>query len=299
MAGRVGLGAQSEAVRRLARHSVRLQPLPHAARPDSAAGCWVGGVPPPAHARRARRFGRAAGAEEASVNIDWPLHHGSPLPCIAQIDLGELATLLPCSPLPAVGYLAFFFDVARPQSQMALVERSAAAVRHLRRPLSASPEHRHLLAGALARPAAELCLPRAYSPLLSAWGLDAAQLAAWQRLRDDLAGDQGLPSPEAMPQPSEINRLLGFPDERNTPMALLCELAEQGLDVSYGLPLPDAGLAAAEERSLRWRLLLELSAGAGSVLSRHGAAGYERVYYWIDEQSLRAGEFLGACAIAV
>lgn len=296
MAGDLGLGAHREAVRRLALHSVRLQTARSAGRAASTGGgSWIGGLAAPPRPRRLSRRPRGGGAAERASGIDWPLRDGRPLACIAQIDLAEVAAAMPSTPLPGEGHLAFFFDVAEAPAGISPVSRSAAAVRHLQRPLTAADQPRRQV-GLPALPAAELSLPRAFSPLVAELSLEARQVAAWQQLREMLARRQGLPSPEQATQPLLVDRLLGYPDERNVPMALICELAEEGVDLSDGLPLAGPQTSQAEASSARWRLLLQLTA---TTSLRLGGAAHRRLCFWVADEALRAGDLSGVRAIAL
>jgi uncharacterized protein YwqG len=72
-------------------------------------------------------------------------------------------------------------------------------------------------------------------------------------------------------------------------MPLACELLSQGL-TQPGTPPnanPDAPLA--EPTANRWRLLFQLS--SDDDLGCSWGIGHKRLYFWIAEDDLRAGDF--------
>jgi Domain of unknown function (DUF1963) len=110
-------------------------------------------------------------------------------PCVAQIDLAEVAALGVESPLPAAGVLVFG-DSVRLAPEPIDGEPSA--------PLDAS---------------AELSLPPAWSAAVDALGADHDERVRWQELRAWLAERQGVEMHDGTPDFLAVHRLLGYPDE--------------------------------------------------------------------------------------
>jgi hypothetical protein len=110
-------------------------------------------------------------------------------PCVAQIDLAEVAALGVESPLPAAGVLLF-----------------GDSVRLAADPIDGEPSTR--LAAS-----AELSLPHAWSSAVDALGADHDERVRWQDLRAWLAERQGVEMHDGTPDFLAVHRLLGYPDE--------------------------------------------------------------------------------------
>jgi uncharacterized protein YwqG len=75
-------------------------------------------------------------------------------------------------------------------------------------------------------------------------------------------------------------------------MPITCELTASGRDAT-DLVAADDDVGA---RAGRWRLLVQLTAGAEGPWNLGGEAG--RLYVWITDEDLRAGDFSRVRAIA-
>ena len=262
LAGASGLDARADAVERLARISVRLEP---------------------ALASEARGWTQLGGSPALADEADWPARDGRRLRLLAQIAVREL---------PAV-------PTGWPErDELVLLFRDDAdgAVSALRRAL---PRHRWRSAprrtGIGAVLAAESTLPRAWAAPVQALGLDADETDRWQALRSQWAVAQGAELQDEAPDTRVVHRLGGYPDERSGAMSALCELRAAGIGAHDGDPhraVADAGLTA---RLPRWLLLAQLSADTGLgwdwVRSR-------RLYVWVDADDLASGDLSSVTAFA-
>lgn len=249
----VGLDGRAEAIRSLARWSVRLTPAP-------GGRSQLGGFPGLAR------------------DVEWPAVEGRPLAFLAQIDLthGAAAPPLP----PAAGCLLFFADVDGTASGTAVDGRVL-----LTSTLAADPRDRPPLPGPVESPQSlehslELSLPRVWSAPVEALDLRDVERDGWQELRAWLAERQRVELHDRTAGFLALHRLLGYPDETGGDMPLSCELLAAGAVLDEPYPRMHPLARALEPRAERWRLLLQLSVG-----------GVERVYFWIASEDLDAAEF--------
>jgi hypothetical protein len=247
MAGEAGLGERLDAVRELARRSVRVT------------------------------LGDARAAANASCLGEAPARADEPF-CPARLDLAEVAAVLgDDGPMPGGGMLSF---VAIGASECRVVIDDVPPAAQRWRPVDLS---------------AELQLPRVWSAPVQALGLDAAEHEAWQRVREQLAERQGVALHDATAELQALHRLLGYPDERNGDMPLMCELLARGHDLGDDPPLAHPAAGEAEASAVRWRLLAQLT--VDDELGWSWGDGHERLYLWIDEQDLAGGDFARVRAI--
>lgn len=279
LAAEHGLEQQVDAVRRLARRSVRLTPAVAAERSRS----WVGGSPtlPP--------------------QIDWPTWNGAPLPFLTQLDLRGVAT----DPVLPTGTLYVFYASHGCPSGLRLDHAGSVAVRHApdapdlgaRQRRRARREARRA-AGHPLELSAELTLPRAWSSAVAALELTEDEQHRWQELRRALARHQGVRLADEEPTYDELmsfHRLLGYADERNGHMPLACEAAARGIDLDEQPPYAHPLAEELQHRADRWRLLLQLTRDDDAGLS--WGERRERLYVWIHEDDLRACDFSRVWAI--
>ena len=238
-AGDVGLDARAGAIRSLARWSIRLTPA-------ADGRSQLGGEP---------------GLPDG---VPWPSADGRPLPCLAQLDLEDVAALGVATQVPADGRLLVFAEPGEspfPRGRLLVVPGPGARGPE---PLAVSPE---------------LTLPRVWSAPVQDVGLADEERDAWEALRARLAGRQGVELHDRAGGFLALHRLLGYPDETGGDMPLMCALLDAGvvLEDRYARMHPRA--RELDPRAGRWRLLLQLSVGER-----------ERVYVWIAAEDLAAGD---------
>jgi hypothetical protein len=258
-----GLSGHRDAIAALARHSVRLT---SPTLQDDPAGDWL--------------------AEPSDWLLDddeWPVWDGERLTLVAQLDLTDPALRDVELPLPSTGRLLFLWATAQaPSGQLA---RHAGAGRVLHIPA------RGALAPA-ARVSVELMLPRVWAAAVQALRLDPAEHDGYLALRRRLATLQDVELDDSFGLPIAYHRVLGYPNETGGLMPLTCELTSSGRDAT-DLDAADDDVGV---RARRWRLLLQLTADEGASWSLGGESG--RLYLWIAEEDLRAGDFSRVRAIA-
>lgn len=292
MAADAGLVRHVEAVCALARQSVRLVPADD--DPDSVAAPAV-----------RSRFG---GAPDLPADVAWPRWRDAPLTFLAQLDLAEVAAagLTADAGLPDGGLLLLFSaaDVApsglRPDhfgSTRALLVDAAKAAAAGANALSAPAGPSLPAAPARLALSVEWTVPSTRTEQVKALGLDAAEQAAWERLRAALSERQGVELEDAGDELLALHRLLGAPDDPRGRMPLACELTARGIDADDPTARADQALAAeCAASAARWRLLAQLT--ADERLGWNWGAGRERLHLWVDERDLAAGVLAGVRAIA-
>lgn len=257
-----GLGDRRDALAALARPSVRLTTP---TLDDDPAGPWLhepaGGL-----------------LDEAS----WPVWSGERLTLVAQLDLAHPALRDVDLPLPDDGRLLFLWAAAQAPAGDRAHHAGAGRVLHVPGGLFPSPQ---------TRVSVELTLPRVWFAAVQALDLDPTEHDGYLKLRRRLATLQDVELDDGFGDPVAYHRVLGYPNETSGLMPLMCELTDAGKDADL-----DGADDAARERAARWRLLLQVTATAGGAWSLGGESG--RLYLWIAEEDLRAGDLTRVRAIA-
>jgi hypothetical protein len=267
LAEAVGLGARHEAIRTLARASVRLTP----AGPDTPLA--VGGS-------------RLGGAPDLPEGTSWPHWRGLPLTFRVQLDLAKVAGALaggggePVA-FPIEGTLACF-SAAEPPDGMRPDHMGACAAL-----LTAPVADVDVGYGQPAVLSRELVLPRVWAAPVAALELDPAEQEAWSELRSRLATSQGVEPADEATDREAPHRLLGYPDERRGEMPLACALLAEGLDPAGEAPALHPRARALEPSAARWRLLFQLV--LDDRIGWHWGKRRERLYVWVHEDDLAAG----------
>jgi len=265
-----GLHERTDAIRALARHSVRLT---HRA---------VGAFAPAGHSR-------LGGEPDLPEGMRWPTWQGLQLEFLGQIDLADVSFPGSAEQLPREGLLLFFFDADGSATGRRPDDVGAARAILVETP---PPREDDSLAEDLGSPidlTVELVLPRVKSAAVAALDLAAEERQAWRALRLSLARAQGVgPDGDGTALPA-VHRFLGYADETTGDMPRTAELVSRGFDLSGDAEPEDE--PSAEDRAAadpsRWRLLLQLS--VDDELDPCWADFQDRLYVWIDEGTLRDG----------
>jgi hypothetical protein len=258
-----GLEDRTDALRDLARHSIRLT---SPTLTDDPVGAWL--------------FEPSAGLLDESV---WPIWEGERLTLVAQLDLTDPALRDVDLPLPHDGRLLFLFAAIQAPSGQLVAHDGAGRVLHVPAPLAAAPD---------TRLSVELTLPRVWSAPVQDLELDPIEHDGYLRLRRRLATLQDVELDDTFGAPIAYHRVLGYPNETGGLMPLMCELVSGGRDATgVGLVSADAN-----ERAARWRLLAQLTVSADGPYNLGGEGG--RLYFWITDEDLRAHDFSRVRAIA-
>jgi hypothetical protein len=264
LAGEHGLEDHLDEIAALARHSVRLTTP---TLQDDPVGAWL--------------FEPTEGLLDESV---WPLWEGERLTLVAQLDLTDPALRDVDLPLPVDGRLLVLWAAVQAPSGQLAAHAGAARVLHV-----PSPDGRPAPATRLS---VELTLPRVWAAPVQALGLDPIEHDGYLRLRRLVATMQDVEFDDGFGRPVAYHRVLGYPNETGGLMPLTCELTASGRDAT-DLDTADDDVGA---RAGRWRLLAQLTAGAEGPWNLGGEPG--RLYVWITDDDLRAGDFSRVRAIA-
>jgi hypothetical protein len=157
-------------------------------------------------------------------------------------------------------------------------------------PLEPAPRERAAFPAVPVVLSRELTLPPAHSFQLDPLDLDGPEFAAWELLRERLAELQGIVLEDVSPNRLTLHRLLGHAEPvYGHEMELDCHLAANGLDLSDGEGYADPRRDELEPGAAAWRLLLQLS--SDPELGWEWSDPFGRLYIWIREDDLLAGEF--------
>jgi hypothetical protein len=263
MAAEHGLEDHLDEIAALARHSVRLTTP---TLQDDPVGAWL--------------FEPTAGLLEESA---WPLWQGERLTLVAQLDLTDPALRDVDLPLPVAGRLLFLWAAVQAPSGQLAAHGGAGRVLHVPSPGGATPA---------TRLSVELTLPRVWAAPVQALGLDPIEHDGYLKLRRRIATIQDVELDDGFGRPIAYHRVLGYPNETGGLMPVTCELTASGRDaIDLDAADDDVGV-----RARRWRMLAQLTAGAEGPWNLGGEAG--RLYLWITDEDLRAGDFSRVRAIA-
>jgi hypothetical protein len=258
-----GLEDHVDEIAALARHSVRLT---SPTLQDDPVGAWL--------------FEPTEGLLDESV---WPLWEGERLTLVAQLDLTDPALRDVDLPLPVAGRLILRWAAVQAPSGQLAAHAGAGRVLHVPTPGGAAPA---------TRLSVELTLPRVWAAPVQALGLDPVEHDGYLKLRRRIATMQDVELDDGFGRPIAYHRVLGYPNETGGLMPVTCELTASGRDAT-DLDAADDDVGA---RAGRWRLLAQLTAGAEGPWNLGGEAG--RLYLWITDEDLRAGDFSRVRAIA-
>jgi hypothetical protein len=228
---------------------------------------------------------RLGGSPDLPAGFAWPSWNGRELGFLGQFDLAELSTAGVTDHLPDAGLLLAFADVTVSPSGLSPAHAGSCSV-VLVPPggeLIRDKERNPVLREARVRLTRELQLPSAWSFVAEPLDLSSEEVDAWEEIRTALAAAQGVELEDGDFGRIALHRLLGYQDEIGRELELDCQLASSGLDAEDALVYFDArGDHEAEAR--RWRLLLQVTAGATLRLGD----GVERLFVCIREEDLQA-----------
>lgn len=278
----------------------------------------------PSNKRKKSGLSKIGGLPDLPANVDWPVRNAyklrnkgapallakddlsghlaayfaspQPLSFLAQIDLAEIAAVLPAEPgLPTFGMLYFFYDVVynawgfdpHDAPAFAVIYSEAASGLAPRNPpdIGEKPEafpvrrlkpHRTLTAVP--------DLPY-YRELL---GMSPEAWEEYATLIFDLGIEADIRARHPGVRPAPDHRLVGWPDIIQNEMEPECALVTGGIYCGDG-----RGYASEEGRRILaepndWRLLLQIDSDEDHG-KLWGDAG--KLYFWIREQDLAARDF--------
>ncbi len=207
--------------------------------------------------------------------------------CVVELNLERVAELGQPGLLPGVGLLGLF--VGEPSAPADAFREYPRACSALWSPTPAPAIPAAVAAGITLELGPELTLPRVWADSVGDLELDEHEMRGWEDLRHRLAGIQGVVPFDGFDEPQSLHRLLGYPDERQGNMPLASEMLSQGIDLAdvpaVAHPRADEFVAGAE----RWLLLAQLS--DDDRLGWSWGSREQRLYIWIHEKQLAAGDF--------
>jgi uncharacterized protein YwqG len=226
---------------------------------------------------------RIGGAPDLPARFRWPTYQGKHLAFVAQIDLAEVARVMPDGPLPKRGELWFFyawdqeqwgFDPKDAGSSVVHYEADARLVR--RAPPDDVPAE-----GRFAPCAVTL---RAYDDIPD--GTDARNPTAGadettQGRYDDARG-------AVTSAGATSHKLLGYPEPIQDAMELECAMVTNGVYMGDANGNQHPRFKELDATKYDWRLLLQLDSDEAAHMM-WGDAG--RLYFWIRDQDLRDRRF--------
>lgn len=240
---------------------------------------------------------RLGGQPLAAPGTPWPRWERGPLDLLAQIDLAEVARLLPATPLPGHGLLSFFYDTDTPAWSLLPPDPASWLVRwepDAVEPIPV-PEDWTTFPAAGVRLESALTLPRALEDAVD-FAVDADDVYDLSRARSALDN--------AIGRAPAHHQLLGWPHLLQGSMNWTCEkestfhrdgrpqyhpnapltVDENGCTAS--LTQADWDELDAQTRNSDWRLLLQLGTTNDWCWGDGGG-----LYFWIRHADLVAHRF--------
>lgn len=213
--------------------------------------------------------------------------------CTVELDLAALPELGEPGLLPSAGVLRILVDDTQSRPQTICEHTRDCTVRWSPPPATAAAPAT-ASSGHPLDLAPELQLPRVWSDPVQRLGLEPPEIDAWERIRDRLAGIQGVVPFDSSPEPESLHRLLGYPDERQGNMPLACEMLAHDVDFDDAPAAAHPRAGEFEAGAARWLLLAQLS--DDQRLDWSWGWGDERVFIWIHESDLAARDFSSVIA---
>jgi uncharacterized protein YwqG len=226
---------------------------------------------------------RIGGAPDLPPGFRWPTYAGKHLAFVAQIDLAEVARVMPDGPLPKRGHLWFFY--APDQERWGFDPKDAGS----------SVVH-YQADGRLAR--------RALPDDLPAEGR-FAPCAVSLRTYDDIPDGTDARNPTAgadevtqgryddarnavTSSGATSHKLLGYPEPVQDAMELECAMVTNGVYMGDATGTQHPRFKELDATKYDWRLLMQIDSDDAAKMM-WGDAG--RLYFWIRDQDLRERRF--------
>lgn len=256
--GAVGLGRAADDLVALVRPSCRLVP-------DPSIDCAAVGA------------SRLGGVPDLAPGTAWPTGPDASLSFVGQINLAEVAEVMPSSGVPASGLLSFFYDAVSQSawgfapgddaSWSVIYSSDVAACAPMSWPDDLPDEGR--FRGVGVRMVHELAFPAAESFDVERLGIESP----WSTYGRVLGEADDL-----------VSRLLGNPEPVQGDMQVECQLASNGVYCGDGNYLKRPESQALVPGAGSWQLLLQIDSHEDETGMMWGDVG--RLYFWIKENDL-------------
>ena len=260
-----GLAAYVPAVEKLVRPAVQLT-----ARKVTAAELAIG-------------QSRIGGVPDLPAGFRWPTYHGKHLAFVAQIDLGEVARVMPDGPLPKRGQLWFFYTWDQqhwgfdPKDAGSSVVHYEAGAQLARRALPGDIPDEGRFAPCAVTFSAYADIPD---------GSDARNpTAKSDEATQDRYGDVRTRVATAG---TTSHKLLGYPEPIQDEMEIECASVTRGIYMGDADGNEHPRFKEADAAKYDWRLLMQVDSDDAADMM-WGDAG--RLYFWIRDQDLRERRF--------
>jgi uncharacterized protein YwqG len=235
-------------------------------------------VDPGALALGASRMG---GAPDLPARFRWPTYAGKHLAFVAQIDLGEVARVMPDGPLPKRGHLWFFyapdqehwgFDPKDAGSSVVHYEADARLVRRAL-PDDLPEEGRFAPCAVRLRPYEDI--PDGTDARNPTAGADETTQGRYDDARSSVTS-------------ATSHKLLGYPEPIQDAMEIECAMVTNGVYMGDANGYQHPRFKELDATKYDWRLLLQIDSDDAAKMM-WGDAG--RLYFWIRDQDLRERRF--------
>ncbi len=240
------------------------------------------------------RGSRLGGRPNLPDEIKWPMAKAGPMAFVAQIELADLTRFLDPSGLPATGRLCLFYDgVGRPWGFDPQDKALGWRIVHVADPSPCSPrafpvdlasEHRFRAVPLDCR----LEWTFSEAPLCELEGYVRRSGKAGKLQEEEYWEIRG----ERVDAGGPYHRMFGYAEEVQGPMELQAQLVSNGVYCGGNRTDPRAPQLAPSARD--WRLLLQIDSDVDAEMM-WGDVG--RLYFWMREQDMQAGDFDAAWLI--
>lgn len=238
----------------------------------------------------ASRFGGDASVPQS---FRWPERRGRPLDFLLQVDLRDVARIMPDVAAPRAGLLAFFYDIENQPwgydpadlegfrvvlfDDRSDLQATAAPDRTWR----ANPRAMHLIS--------RLTIPhlgsRAYERVIAPLKLTDNEFDRYLKL------DAQLQPEKAAKGPPGQHQMFGHPYLIQNDMQLEAQLVSNGVYCGDPTGYQDPRRAELEATADEWVLLLQVDSGEGAGIRSLDWGDIGMLYWWIKRGDLRDGRF--------
>lgn len=230
------------------------------------------------------------GSPNLPPEIFWPERSGQKLGFLARLSLPELHQALRVDWLPSSGALLFFYDMEKQPWGYDPKDRGGAVVLHV-------PDLPHAVSSAgRTEDSIATTLPHRNVAFRSIDSYpssehDSVRVLQLSETEYDLLGDLADNNFQSAPK----HQVSGFPAAvQGDYMDLECQLASNGLYCGDASGYHDSRAQALKPGAANWRLLFQMDSDDDLDLM-WGDCG--TIYYWIEEQAARQGDFRNAWLI--
>jgi uncharacterized protein YwqG len=226
---------------------------------------------------------RIGGVPDLPARFQWPTYQGKHLAFIAQINLADVARVMPDGPLPQKGQLWFFYAWDQehwgfdPKDAGSAVVHYEADAKLARRALPGDiPEEGRFASCAVGFRAYD-DIPDGSDDRVLPSNADEPTLLHYIEVRTRVASTTGT-----------SHKLLGHPEPVQNPMEIECAAVTNGIYFGDAKADESPRYRQADATKYDWRLLMQVDSDDDADMM-WGDSGM--IYFWIRDQDLRARRF--------